>query len=262
MTKQPQPGFEKPLFEIKSFGQSDKGPVRQKNEDTFIEYKKHQFYALADGMGGHKAGEVAAQETVVYLCSCISKMFKKNPFLKPQDISQNLSNFIKHSNTRIYQLGKENNSYKGMGTTLSSLLFYNKFLIHAHVGDSRIYRYRDNKLIQMTYDHTLKNKLLDSGNLQEHIEKGLRYKNVLTKAIGTFKNIMPDIGITRVFAGDIYLMCSDGLSDFVTDEEISCVLKQEPSLEIAAKTLIDLAKKNQGSDNITVLLMKTENEFK
>ena len=252
------PKILKPFFKVHSFGQSDIGPIREKNEDIFIEYKKHQFYALADGMGGHKAGEVAAQETVVYLCNCISKMFNKSPSLRTQDISQNLSNYIKHSNTRIYQLGKENSSYKGMGTTLCSLLFYDKFLIHAHVGDSRIYRYRDSKLIQMTYDHTLQNKLTDTGKLDEYIKKGVRYKNILTKAIGAFKSVMPDMGIARVFPGDLYLMCSDGLSDFVTDEEISSILAGDISLETATKALIDKAKLNRGNDNITVLVMKAE----
>ncbi len=246
----------KPTFNIDSFGQTDIGPIRQKNEDAFIEFRKHKFYALADGMGGHKAGEVASQETVVYLCSCIHQMFQKSHHLDTQNISQKLNSFIKNSNTRIYRLGKENQSCKGMGTTLCSLLFYDKFLIHAHVGDSRIYRFRDQKLTQMTSDHTLLNKLIDTGKLQEYIDKGIRYKNILTKAIGVFKHITPDLGISRVFSDDLYLMCSDGLSDFVTDEEISCILSDKLPLDILSKRLIEKAKKNSGSDNITVLLMK------
>lgn len=246
-------------FKIISHGCSDIGLLRKKNEDAFIEFSKHQFYALADGMGGHKAGEVAAQETIVYLCDCIKNMFHQKTCLNTQDISYYLSQFIKHSNTRIYQLGKENISYKGMGTTLCSMLFYDKFLIHAHIGDSRIYRFRDNKLFQMTYDHTLKNKLIDSGKLKDYINKGLRYKNILTKAIGTFKYVMPDMGITRVFPEDLYLMCSDGLSDFVSDREIADILNHPLSLDEKILSLIKKAKQNKGSDNITAVLIKAEN---
>lgn len=245
------------LFQFDSFGISDIGLLRNKNEDAFIAQKDYHFYALADGMGGHKAGEIASKETLVYLCSCIKKMFQNESNLETQNISKKLVSYIKNSNTRIYQLGKENIDFRGMGTTLCLTLFHEKFLIHGHVGDSRIYRFRNGCLEKITYDHTLLNQLIETGKLQAYRKQGKRYKNVLTKAIGVFKTVQPDIGISRVFPGDIYLMCSDGLTDFVTDEEISSILSTQKDLKLATKLLIDMAKQKKSNDNITAFLVRT-----
>lgn len=246
-------------FKLSSFGHSDIGLVRRNNEDVFLQLPQHSFYVLADGMGGHKAGEVAAQETVVFLSDCIDKMFKQHTSsLAITAIKNYLESFIIHSNTRIYQLGQENNSYQGMGTTLCSMLFYKEFLIQAHVGDSRIYRFRDNKLTLLTHDHTLKNKLILQGELEDAIKRGIRYKNILTKAIGAFKKITPDIVITPAYPKDLYMMCSDGLSDYVTDEEISCILSSSLSLKEQTLNLINMAKAKGSCDNITVLITQIE----
>lgn len=246
-------------FKLRSFGHSDVGLVRRNNEDVFLQLPQHFFYALADGMGGHKAGEVAAQETVVFLSTCIDKMFKQNPLPLPlSTVKTYLESFIHHSNERIYQLGQENSCYQGMGTTLCSLLFYEGFLIQAHVGDSRIYRFRNHQLELLTYDHTLKNKLLEQGKLEYAIKNGIRYKNVLTKAIGAFKKITPDIVISPIYPMDLYLMCSDGLSDYVTDEEISCILNPSLSLKEQAFNLINAAKAKGSCDNITVLITQVD----
>lgn len=243
----------------KSFGYSDVGLIRRNNEDVFLQLKEHRFFALADGMGGHNAGEIAALETVAFLSECIDKMFKQHHLgLSIEEVSKTVSEFIIRSNDRIYQLGIENSAYKGMGTTLSSMLFYQGSIICAHVGDSRIYRYRDNKLTLLTHDHTLKNKLMQQGTLEDAIKKGVRYKNVLTKAIGAFKTLSPDILITPFLPKDLYLMCSDGLSDYVTDEEISCILDPAFHLEEMAFKLINLAKTKKSCDNITVLLTQVE----
>ncbi len=241
-------------FKFSSFGHSDVGLVRRNNEDVFLQLPEHALYLLADGMGGHKAGEIAAQETVVFLSSCLDKLLKQQDSpLSIEDLKSYLESFIHHSNERIYQLGQENLAYQGMGTTLCTMLFYDAFLIQAHVGDSRIYRLRDKKLTLLTYDHTLKNKLIEQKQLEDAIKKGLRYKNVLTKAIGAFKKITPDIIVSPVYPQDLYMMCSDGLSDYVTDEEIACVLN--PSLPLKEQTLelIHMAKAKGSCDNITVL---------
>lgn len=260
LSKQKRDTMSECAFVLKSFGHSDIGLIRKNNEDVFLQLPSLNFFVLADGMGGHKAGEVAAQETVVFLSSCIDKMFKQSP-RRPfpvQEIQKSLEEFIKHSNTRIYQLGLENLSYQGMGTTLCSLLFYEDKLLRAHVGDSRIYLLRDEKLSLLTQDHTLKNKLIKQGKLEEAIEKGIRYKNVLTRAIGAHQTILPEISQSTVLSKDLYLMCSDGLSDYVTDEEISCILSSPTSLKDKVSALIELAKHKKSSDNITVLLTEVE----
>lgn len=242
-------------LKLTSFGYSDIGLVRRNNEDVFLQLPQHAFYALADGMGGHNAGEVAAQETVVFLSDCIDKMFKQQKdSLKIDHIRDYLEAFIHHSNERIYQLSQDNTCYRGMGTTLCSMLFYEDSMIQAHVGDSRIYRLRHDKLSLLTCDHTLKNKLLQQGQLDYAIQNGLRYKNVLTKAIGAFKHIHPDIYITPVYPKDLYMMCSDGLSDYVTDEEISCILDPSLPLQEQVLNLIHAAKNKGSCDNITVLM--------
>lgn len=246
-------------FKLNSFGHSDIGLVRRNNEDVFLQLSQHNFYVLADGMGGHKAGEVAAQETVVFLCDCIDKMFKQQPDPLPLNtITHYLKSFINYSNERIYQLSQDNTAYQGMGTTLCSMLFYQKSLICAHVGDSRIYRLRGNKLTLLTHDHTLKNKLLEQGRLEQAIAQGIRYKNILTKAIGAFKTISPDILITPVEPLDIYMMCSDGLSDYLPDQEITEILAQRLSIKELTLQLINKAKSKGGCDNITVLITQAE----
>jgi protein phosphatase len=244
---------------VSSFGHSDVGLVRKNNEDVYLQLLQHNLFLLADGMGGHNAGEVAAQETVVYLSSCIDKLLKQHSQKITLDKLKNLlESFIIDSNERIYQLGLENKSYQGMGTTLSALLFFEDKTICSHVGDSRIYRLRNNNLELLTSDHTLKNKLIEQGLLEKAIKEGIRYKNVLTKAIGAFKKIIPDITIHPTLKNDVFMMCSDGLSDFVTDEEIYSILSSDRSIKEQTFDLINKAKEKKSCDNITVLITRIE----
>lgn len=246
-------------LKLSSFGHSDVGLIRRNNEDVFLQLPEHQCYLLADGMGGHNAGEVAAKETVVFFSDCVDKLFKKHQAgLTLQQLRQHLEYFIHRSNERIYHLGKENTSFNGMGTTLSAILFFDNSVICTHVGDSRIYRYRQKNLCQLSQDHTLKNKLIKQGLLEKAIKDGIRYKNVLTNAIGAFKKVSPEISIHPFYPGDIYLICSDGLSDFVTDQEICCILESQPCLKEITYTLIDKAKQKGSCDNITVVLTQIE----
>ena len=242
-----------------SFGHSDIGLIRRNNEDVFLQLPEHQCYLLADGMGGHNAGEVAAKETVVFFSDCIDKLLKNhNTKLTLSELKYHLEHFIHRSNERIYLLGKENISFSGMGTTLSAIIFFEDCVICTHVGDSRIYRFRNKQLCQLSQDHTLKNKLLKQGLLEKAIKDGIRYKNVLTNAIGAFKRVAPEISIHPYIQGDVYLICSDGLSDFVTDEEISYILDSFQCLKEITYALINKAKSKGSCDNITVVLTQIE----
>jgi len=246
-------------FKLSSFGHSDIGLIRRNNEDVFLQLPEHHCFLLADGMGGHNAGEVAAKETVVYFSDCVDKLFKKNqPGLTLEQLKKHLEFIIHRSNERIYHLGKENHAFNGMGTTLSAILFFENSVICTHVGDSRIYRYRKKNLCQLSQDHTLKNKLLQQGLLEKAIKDGIRYKNVLTNAIGAFKRVSPEISVHPLMPGDLYLICSDGLSDFVTDPEICCILDHQVSLKEITYSLIDKAKQKGSCDNITVVLTHIE----
>lgn len=136
--------------------------------------------------------------------------------------------------------------------------FFEDKTICSHVGDSRIYRLRNSNLELLTSDHTLKNKLIEQGLLEKAIKEGIRYKNVLTKAIGAFKKILPDISIHSTLKNDLFMMCSDGLSDFVTDEEIYSILSSDRTIKEQTFDLINKAKEKKSCDNITVLITRIE----
>jgi serine/threonine protein phosphatase PrpC len=243
-------------FTLHCFGLSDIGLVRSNNEDIWSDLSKHGFFILADGMGGHNAGEVAAKEAVRFICTSMEELFSSP---KSKWSLQELSSFIKlsieNANSWVYHLGQKKKEYKGMGTTLCSLLFYKRDLIYSHVGDSRIYRYRKRQFDQLTKDHSLKNALISQGKFKEASPGTFPYKNVLTRAIGTHAEIDAEIDIAHVNTDDIYLMCTDGLSDYVESKEIASTLRKHTNPKIAATHLIAQAKENGGNDNITVVII-------
>ncbi|MBP9840878.1 MAG: serine/threonine-protein phosphatase [Simkaniaceae bacterium] len=224
---------------LKTCCQTDIGLVRGNNEDAFESLPEQGFFALADGMGGHKAGEVASSEAVTFMCASIEELFiPLNKNLNIDHLTTSLEEYIKNTNTWIHCLSKKRKAFQGMGTTLSTALFYDSQIIIGHVGDSRIYLFRQGNLIQLTKDHSIG-------------------RHTLTQAIGTSHHISPQIEVVPVKPGDIYLMCSDGLPDLLDDEEIQ---KRINPLDIRSSTdhLIDGAKAAGGYDNITVVLLKVE----
>lgn len=241
-------------FKLTSYGLSDIGLVRSNNEDVWFFLEESGFFALADGMGGHNAGEIAAKEAVRFVCSSIEELFVSSE--KEWNIFD-LCSFtklsIENANSWVHHLGKKKKEYQGMGTTLCTLLFHERSLIYGHVGDSRIYRYRFGELKQLTTDHSLKNELISQGKFYESPSKPFPYKNVLTRAIGTHGNVEAEIHIAPVNPDDLYLMCSDGLTDCVSDQEISMVLQTFKKPKEIATELIEIAKKKGGNDNITIV---------
>ncbi len=240
-------------YKVQSFGISDIGLTRQNNEDLWTEIPKKCFYALADGMGGHNAGEVAAKLTIEDLCASVNAF----PLLKisTEEVLSSLKKAILRANLKVYQLAGANPSLNGMGTTLCCFLLHEKNLIYAHVGDSRIYRYR-NGLKRMTKDHSLREELYTKGEIKEGQIASYPHKNVITKAIGTTAYVQPDIEVTEVAPQDIYFLCSDGLTDRVSDSEIAHTIREADSLENASHALVSLAKSKGGHDNITILMIK------
>jgi protein phosphatase len=226
-------------YTIESFGISDVGLSREKNEDVFHEIPLHSFFVLADGMGGHNAGEVAAKEVIHHLSSSICQLFSTEENFPP--LPSFLHNAIVKANHWVHQLSEQKLEFQGMGTTLCCLLIHEQKLIYGHVGDSRIYRFRD-ALLQMTQDHR-------SSSLRGK-------KNMITRAIGTTPHIEPDIAIESIHPGDIYFLCSDGLTDYVSDHEISTILEKNGCIKTASKQLVHAAKTKGGGDNITILMLK------
>ncbi len=244
-------------YKVSAFGLSDKGLVRENNEDVWVALPDLNFYILADGMGGHQAGEVAAREAVKEL-SEIAKITwghgaKKHSF---HDMRKIMKLAIEQVNTAIFKMGRSNAPLRGMGTTLCCVHFHDKGVVYAHVGDSRIYRFRHHKLEQLTKDHSLYRELVDQGHLPEQQMPVYLYKNIITKAIGTESYVEPSVHLTDIEDGDLYLMCTDGLSDLMTTKEIQNVIAQGGSLEECVKELIAIVNARGGHDNVTIVMMK------
>lgn len=239
-------------YTIESFGISDLGLKRSNNEDVFHELPSLRFFVLADGMGGHNAGEVAAREVVYHLSTSIHQLFSSSEETKNslEHLPNHLHKAIQNANLWVHELSEQKAEFCGMGTTLCCLLLHQNSLVYAHVGDSRIYRFRT-FLEQLTEDHSLIKK-------QENSANG---KNIITRAIGTTPHVSPDISIAPVEPNDIYFLCSDGLTDFVSDEELSLILQEHSCIKTASKKMIEAAKNKGGCDNITVLMIKVFNEL-
>lgn len=221
-------------YQVESFGITDLGLARANNEDVFQQIPMQRFFLLADGMGGHNAGEIAAKEVIHHLSSAVYHLPLNNPETSVEFL---LSQAIQNANLWVHKLSEQKQELSGMGTTLCCCLFHEHSLIYANVGDSRIYRFR-RQLLQLTQDHS-------------SIKK-----NMITKAIGTSPIVEPDIKTDTVELGDIYFLCSDGLTDFVPDEELSSILCSSHCIKNASRKMIDAAKNKGGSDNITILMLK------
>lgn len=245
-------------YKILTASLSDIGYVRQNNEDAYGQLTEEQFFVLADGMGGHKAGEIAAKKAVELLCL----FFKdKNIGQKSlEDTQQVLKDAIRHVNRMIYQMGCRDDDLGGMGTTLCCILLHPEGLIYAHVGDSRIYRFRHKRLKQLTQDHSLLRELIDLGQLSPKEARSFQYKNIITKAIGTEPTVEPTVKTDTIEKGDILLLCSDGLTDMLTDEEIEDIIAETPEKDIAKK-LVQAAKAQGGVDNITVSVVNVQDRL-
>lgn len=243
---------------VVAYGLSDIGLVRQNNEDVWLEMPEERFYILADGMGGHQAGEIAAKEAVVALSDAFKKAFKKGSKATKDlvDAQHYIEKGIQHANNVVYKMSRIHESLRGMGTTLCCIYFHEQGLVIGHVGDSRIYRLRGKELVQLTEDHSLLRELVEQGQLSEQQAGDFLYKNIITKAIGTEPFVEPTVNLEDVEKGDKFLMASDGLTDLLSSEEIETILNEIPDNQQAAKQLVSAAKSNGGHDNITVLLIE------
>ncbi len=235
---------------IEVYGISDIGIIRKKNEDVFKILENNLLFSIADGMGGHKAGDIAANEATNHLCNLLSKTITSN--ISIEQIIYHIDLAIKETNFRIYNLSKSNKDFEGMGSTLCCLYLHSSFAIYAHIGDSRIYQYQKNNLIQLTKDHSLINKLIDQN---KNFDKSL-HKNIITKAIGTHPTVVPSIGKISFDGGDIFLMCTDGLTDYISNEGIKKILNMNSNCKNICENLINEAKNNGSSDNITCVTIK------
>ncbi|APF19792.1 protein serine/threonine phosphatase [Caldithrix abyssi DSM 13497] len=233
------------------FNISDVGKRRQNNEDYYAAFQNEGWLllVLCDGMGGVEGGEIASQLAV----KAIGEYFKKK-FNEPISF---FVNSVKFANEVIRKRSAQKQHLAEMGTTLVAVLFNGKEIFYAHVGDSRLYLFRDKKLIQLTNDHTYVSELVKRGVLSNSQATNHQYKNRISRCIG-YLNSEPEIASSPVPVkeGDIFLLCSDGLTDMVSDEKIAQILNSTSNLDKTAQKLIREANKNGGRDNITIQLLK------
>lgn len=247
---------------------SDVGKRRPHNEDSTLCDLSTGLVVLADGMGGYKAGEVASAIAVTTTHKKILEGLA-NINRGTIDRATGLSNeaavvkdAIIHVNSEIYRLAQNDPQCQGMGTTMVVVLFHNNLVTVGHVGDSRLYRIRQNNFTQVTKDHSLIQELIDRGLYTREEVLKTTPKNLVTRAIGIEPDVQVDIGEESVQAGDIYMLCSDGLNDMVDDEEIHLTLsKYSANLAQGANELVRLANKNGGKDNISIVLIRVLGDF-
>lgn len=253
---------------IQLFGLTDAGLHREHNEDSIGSDEDIALAVLADGMGGHRCGEIASAITVDTILDFTRNKIKQLKSDNSDDVNgSNMHNLVIReavnlANKNVFDSAQSNALYHGMGTTIVALLFYDDRFTVAHVGDSRLYRLRDNQLEQLTSDHSYVQELLDCGLYTPEQAKNSEHKNLITRAIGIDKKVQVDIHDDSAQTGDIYLLCSDGVNDMISDEMIRSILVEyESDLETAASVIIKTANEYGGKDNISALLAKLVKPF-
>jgi protein phosphatase len=249
-------------------GKTDVGSVRDHNEDTIGCDENIGLAVLADGMGGHRGGEMASAITVSTILETVSEKIKKIKAAETdEETGYSLESLAVHeavalANKNVHDSSEANAQYRGMGTTVVVVLFYDDRFTVAHVGDSRLYRLRDMELEQITRDHSLMQELIDRGFYTPEQARNSLNKNLVTRAIGIDENVQIDIQEDIAMTGDIYLLCSDGVTDMIEDHLIkSAILDNENDLEKAATEIIRLANEHGGKDNISALLVNPIKSF-
>ena len=242
---------------LTAVGLTDVGKRRTNNEDAYLiidsDKPKTYIYAVADGMGGHAAGEVASSMSLDILK--ISYETIKADYLSEDA----LKNIICKINERVFKAANEDINLYGMGNTLSIFLLQNNKFLIGHVGDSRIYRLRSNKLEKLTYDHTEIQILIDAGHITKEMSHTHPMRNMLRQAIGIDKNLQEIFTLDGdIFSNDRYLLCSDGLTDMLDDDKIRDILKNANSAGQATNNLVNSALLAGGYDNVTVIVCFNE----
>ncbi len=249
---------------LRSFGWTDVGKKRKANEDFYSIVEEAELFILADGMGGHSSGEVASRLAVRHLVDFVVNISRREDFEYSSEVppiddphEQLIHAAILYANERVYIESMKDRAYEGMGTTLVVGFGAGDRIVFAHVGDSRIYRLRDGKLSQVTEDHSWINHLIRTGQMSPEKAATAKGKNVIMRAVGLKGSVVPDLQSVERRAGDLYLFCSDGLSDLVEDWILENMLRTEGhDLYACSRSLIKIANDYGGKDNITVLLMR------
>ena len=255
---------------VEVVAQTDVGQVRDHNEDCISCAPHLGIAVLADGMGGLNAGEVASAMSVNLLMEDLvayreGRSDMEESLEEDDDLlldARVMKHAIEKTNGTVFHVSQTQPQCRGMGTTVVVSLFYDNKLCVGHIGDSRMYRFRDNGLEQITRDHSFVQELIDKGLYTKEEARASNRKNVVTRALGVGPAVEAEVTVHKAKPGDVYLMCSDGLSDLVPDAEIeSCLREKRRNLGEAASHLVDMANANGGKDNISVVLVRVIKPF-
>jgi serine/threonine protein phosphatase PrpC len=240
---------------------SEVGRVRKINEDAYYVPGRDQdllLFMVADGMGGHQAGDIASKEAL----KAMVEFFNKQPDDSyKQNMPKALSDAISYTNDKVFNIANKTSEYAGMGTTMSVVVITGSKMYTAHIGDSRVYIYREAKLLRLTEDHSIVAELIKNGELTEEQAKTHPQRNIITRAVGTDYNVSADIAEWDLYPGDVILLCTDGLTGLVSDEEIlKYVSNYMESPQTVSEKLAQLANERGGYDNITVVVVNTSDD--
>jgi serine/threonine protein phosphatase PrpC len=247
-----------------SFGKTDQGKTRTNNEDAFLVNDHLGLYAVADGIGGHEGGEVASRLAVEALLGMLSEQFAgsksaaaSHDALEADQSVSSMRDAVAFANTTIRQAAAQDPPLTGMGTTVTAVLLRPRTSVFAHVGDSRAYLFRDGTLRQLTDDHSLVAEQMRAGLITPEQARMTPYRHVITRSVGIHPEVHADLGTFEVEKNDTLLLCTDGLTEMVKDEDIARILGSEPPAA-SAERLIRQANENGGVDNITVVVVRIE----
>lgn len=239
---------------ITSAGRTDVGVIRSGNEDSYLMVPDRGIFVVADGMGGHAAGEVASDMAVHYVARELDSLRG----LSDEQVAERMRGAIRTANGAIFQRTLTEHDKRGMGTTVTALtLFESRFLI-GQVGDSRAYLLRDNKLSQLTKDHSYVQEQVDAGYLTPEQARTHPYSNVITRCVGANSDVMPDIYVGSVRPRDVFLLASDGLTGMLEDYQLAELLSPERMPEEEVDALIAEANRHGGLDNITAVIVRID----
>lgn len=234
---------------------SNRGVVRDTNEDACFVIPGNDVYVVADGVGGNNSGEVASRTAVEQIADFVN-LRDIRECTTTEKIFGFLGDAISTANSAIYEMGRDQSKYKGMATTVVMAYLFRGEGYIANIGDSRAYVFREGKLSRITKDHTLVNELIDKGVITEDEAESHQQKNVITKALGAEPTVAPDYYKLPLHSGDVLMLCTDGLYGEVGEEKILQVLEKGKSMNATCSELVDIALKSGGRDNITVVCVR------
>jgi serine/threonine protein phosphatase PrpC len=251
------------MNDLQMAGLTDPGRVRNQNEDSIAQVPEAGLVVVADGMGGHQAGEVASKLAVdVITRHVIGTLAEAGTTGNGTFEAKMIGDAIQLANRAIFELARQQPEYAGMGSTVVVAVFHGGKLWVGHVGDSRLYRFRDGLLEQVTLDHSVVQELVSRGLVTAEEARVSVNKNLVTRALGVDATVVPDVGEQALNDEDIYLLCSDGLNDVLADGDIEMMLiEYGRNLEAAARRMVDIANERGGPDNISVILVRANCSF-